>query len=54
MCYHTSLNVKQAVLEARYRPDAEGKRWDPVIHANAYAVPVWPLVTSEQPIPSLC
>ncbi|MPR37199.1 SOS response-associated peptidase [Salmonirosea aquatica] len=50
MCYHTSLNVKQAVLEARYRAQMpEGKRWDPVIHANAYAVPVWPLVTSEQP-----
>lgn len=50
MCYHTSLNVKQAALETRYKAEmAEGKRWDPLIHANAYAVPVWPLLTAQQP-----
>lgn len=47
MCYHTSLNVKQAVLEERYQvPLPEGKSWEPVIHANAYSDPVWPVVTA--------
>lgn len=50
MCYHTSLNVQQAALESRYQVHMpEDKRWESVIHANAYAVPVWPLVKTQQP-----
>ncbi|MPR33064.1 SOS response-associated peptidase [Salmonirosea aquatica] len=50
MCYHTSLDVKKAALEARYKAElAKGKTWKSVIHANAYAVPFWPLVTVQQP-----
>ena len=50
MCYHTSLNVPQPALEARYGAMLEeGKNWQPVIHANAYSVPAWPLVTVQQP-----
>lgn len=50
MCYHTSLNVPQPALEARYGANLEeGKNWQPVIHANAYSVPAWPLVRVQQP-----
>ena len=50
MCYHTSLNVPQPALEARYGAKVEeSKAWEPVIHANAYSIPAWPLVTVQQP-----
>lgn len=50
MCYHTSLNVKQPALEARYGAKVEeGKVWKPVIHANAYSVPALPIVKAQQP-----
>lgn len=50
MCYHTSLNVEQADLEARYAAKVEeGKVWQPTIHANAYSDPAWPLVTAQKP-----
>lgn len=47
MCYHTSLDVKQAALESRYQAQMpEGKVWEAVIHANAYSDPAWPVVTA--------
>lgn len=50
MCYHTSLNVHQVDLEARYAAKIEeGKVWEPTIHANAYSVPAWPLLTAQKP-----
>ena len=50
MCYHTSLDVKKAALEERYRAELpQVKDWEPVVHANAYAVPAWPLLTAQQP-----
>ena len=50
MCYHTSLDVKKAALEERYRAELpQGETWGPVVHANAYAVPAWPLLTAQQP-----
>ncbi len=50
MCYHTSLNKDQTALEARYEATLEAdKSWEPVIHANAYAVPAWPTVTVQAP-----
>ena len=49
MCYHTSLDVKKAALEERYKAELpKGKAWKPVVHANAYAVPDWPLLTAQQ------
>ncbi len=50
MCYHTSLEVKQAALENRYEAKVEAeKAWEPTIHANAYAVPHWPIVSAQKP-----
>lgn len=50
MCYHTSLNVGQNVLENRYKAKVEpGQRWNPVIHSNAFNAPVWPIVAAQEP-----
>lgn len=50
MCYHTSLNVEQNVLENRYEARVEpGQSWHPVIHANAFSAPVWPVVAAQEP-----
>ncbi len=49
MCYHTSLNVKQPALEARYGAKVEAdKTWEPVIHANAYSAPALPIIRAHQ------
>ncbi|GHB83507.1 SOS response-associated peptidase [Persicitalea jodogahamensis] len=50
MCYHTSLNIKQPALEARYGAKVEaGKTWEPMIHANAYSAPALPIISAQQP-----
>lgn len=41
---------KKAALEERYQAELpQGKDWKPIVHANAYAVPAWPLLTVQQP-----
>ncbi|WP_338876528.1 SOS response-associated peptidase [Spirosoma sp. SC4-14] len=50
MCYHKSLAIKAAELEARYEavlPDTAD--FQPVYHANAYQFPTWPILTHQQP-----
>ncbi len=50
MCYHASLDQEQPALEARYEASLKAEEsWEPVIHANAYAVPAWPVVTVQEP-----
>ncbi|GAB3881938.1 SOS response-associated peptidase [Spirosoma agri] len=50
MCFHKSLAVKAAELEARYKaalPDSAD--FQPVYHANAYQFPTWPIITRQEP-----
>lgn len=50
MCYHTSLNVKQPALEARYGAKVEeGKTFEPIIHANAYGAQALPIIKVQEP-----
>ncbi|MCK8494340.1 SOS response-associated peptidase [Spirosoma sp. RP8] len=50
MCFHKSLAIKAAELEARYEAALpSGTHFQPVYHANAYQFPAWPIITKQEP-----
>jgi putative SOS response-associated peptidase YedK len=50
MCFHKSLAVKAAELEARYEAEMpKTVDFQPVYHANAYQFPAWPIITHQKP-----
>jgi putative SOS response-associated peptidase YedK len=50
MCFHKSLAIKAAELEARYGASLpESAEFQPIYHANAYQLPAWPIITKQDP-----